>query len=204
MTFNSIKEVVADLAQGKMIILIDDAQRENEGDILLAAEKITAEIVNFIITYCKGLICVPMLAEDLQKLNLPLMVAESQNNEFHHTQFTVSVDSIKTTTGISAEDRARTILDLSRSNSQSIDFRKPGHIFPLRCHSAKLLGRKGHTEAAIELMLLAKLNPVAVICEIIKEDGNMARKKDLFAFAKKYSLKITSIDLLENYLNLQQ
>ena len=200
MIFNSIEETITDLSEGKMIILIDDDNRENEGDIVLSAEKITPEIVNFIITYCKGLICVPMLEEHLKKLNIPLMVDDDNNNECHHTRFAVSVDSRETTTGISAQDRAKTILDLSNPKSQSDDFRKPGHIFPLSCHREKLNGRKGHTEAAVELMLLAGLNPVAVICEIIKQDGSMARKKDLFTFAQKYNLKITSIELLSQYL----
>ncbi|WP_195263164.1 bifunctional 3,4-dihydroxy-2-butanone-4-phosphate synthase/GTP cyclohydrolase II [Clostridium sp. 1001275B_160808_H3] len=195
--FNSIEEAINEIKEGKMIIVIDDEGRENEGDLLMAAEKVTGEAINFMATYGKGLICMPIKKETADKLNIGSMV--SVNTDNHETAFTVSVDHIDTTTGISAYERSLTIKKLLDENSTPIDFRRPGHMFPLIAKENGVLERRGHTEAAVDLAKLAGLKEAGVICEIIKEDGTMARTNDLFKFAKKHNLKIITIDDLVSY-----
>lgn len=195
---NKIEEAVEDIKNGKMIIVVDDEDRENEGDIIMSAEKMTAEAVNFMTKYARGLICVPLTKEKAKKLELNLMV--EKNTDHFGTAFTVSVDSREgTTTGISANDRAKTIKDLSEDNKEVFDFRRPGHIFPLIAENGGVLKRAGHTEAAVDLCKLAGLKPVGTICEILKEDGTMARLEELKEFGKKYDLKIISIKDLIMY-----
>jgi 3,4-dihydroxy 2-butanone 4-phosphate synthase/GTP cyclohydrolase II len=194
--FNTIEEALNDIKQGKMIILVDDEDRENEGDIIIAAEKCSPEAVNFMASYAKGLICMPMTGERLDQLDIQAMVLENTDN--HQTAFTVSVDHSSTTTGISAHERAATIKALIDPASQISDFRKPGHIFPLRYREGGVLRRSGHTEGSVDLAKLAGLNPAAVICEIMSQDGTMARVPELIEFAKEHQLKIATIaDLIE-------
>lgn len=193
--FATIEEAVAEIKKGNLIIVVDDETRENEGDLIGAAELIDPEKVNFMITYGKGLLCVPMEAERLQRLEIPLMTDKIADR--HHTQFTISVDAKdKTTTGISASERAHTINLLANPNSRSSDFVKPGHIFPLMAEKGGVLKRAGHTEAAVDLANLAGLQPVGAICEIIKDNGEMARLNDLIPYAKKHNLKIITIEEL--------
>lgn len=193
---NTIEEAIADVREGKMIIVVDDEDRENEGDIIVAAEKATPEIVNFMATHARGLICMPMLGERLDQLEIQAMVAENTDN--HETAFTVSVDYRTTTTGISAFERAETIKALISDEAVPSDFRKPGHIFPLRYRPGGVLRRTGHTEGSIDLARLAGLYPAAVICEIMNADGTMARLPELYHFAQQHDLKIVSIaDLIE-------
>ncbi|MEA3475642.1 MAG: bifunctional 3,4-dihydroxy-2-butanone-4-phosphate synthase/GTP cyclohydrolase II [Candidatus Cloacimonadota bacterium] len=197
-TFASIEDAVNEIKNGKMVIVVDDENRENEGDLIMAAEKINAKSINFMITHARGLICVPMIEEDLQRLNISLMTAE--NTERHRTQFTVSVDAKEnTTTGISAYDRAETIKVLANSNSRPEYLQRPGHIFPLKAQPGGVLKRAGHTEAAVDLAKIAGLKPVGVICEIIKDDGDMARLDDLKVFAEKHNLSIITIQDLIKY-----
>ncbi len=196
--FASIEEAVEDIKQGKMIIVVDDEDRENEGDIICSAEKITPDMINFMITHAKGLVCTPMTNQALQRLNIPLMTEDI--TEKQGTKFTISVDGANnTTTGISAQDRANTILSLVDPNSQADDFVRPGHIFPLRAEAGGVLVRAGHTEAAVDLAKLANLQPMGVICEIINEDGSMARLKDLETYSQKHGLKIITIADLIKY-----
>ena len=197
MIFSNIKGAINDFKKGKFVIVIDDKHRENEADIVLAAEKVAPQKINFMIKNARGLVCVPMLGKRLDELKLPLMT--KINTEFTKCAFTVSVDVKKrTTTGISAFDRAKTIKALIDKNTKPSDLAKPGHIFPLRCDENGLKKRPGHTEAAIELAKLAGLYPAAVICEIIGENGKMAKLAELKKFAKKHNLKIISIrDLIE-------
>ncbi|HLG24041.1 MAG TPA: 3,4-dihydroxy-2-butanone-4-phosphate synthase, partial [Candidatus Nanoarchaeia archaeon] len=174
------------------VIVIDDKARENEGDLVIAAEKITPQKVNFMIKQAGGLICVPMTPKRLEELNLPLMT--EYNTEFTKCAFTIPVDyRHETTTGISAFDRSKTILALSNPKSGSRDFLKPGHVFPLKCDDKGLKGRKGHTEASLELCRLSGLKPVAAICEIIGKNGKMAKLPELKKMAKKFNLKILKI-----------
>lgn len=196
--FSSIKEALADIAQGKMIVVVDDEDRENEGDLVIAAEKITPEAINFMATYARGLICVPLSKEQALRLGLCLMVDE--NTDRHCTAFTVSVDAAEgTTTGISAAERALTARLLSDPTATSKDFRKPGHIFPLIARDGGVLKRAGHTEAAVDLARLAGLRPAGVICEVMNDDGTMARLNDLIGFAERHGLKIVSIADLIRY-----
>ncbi len=193
---NKIEEALQDIKEGKMIIVVDDEDRENEGDLLMAAEKTDQQSINFMIKEGKGLVCVPMEERRLRELNLPLMVAN--NTEVHETAFTVSVDHKETTTGISAAERALTIRKLIDDNSVAEDFNRPGHIFPLSAKKGGVLRRAGHTEAAVDIARLAGLKAAGVICEIINEDGTMARLSELESFAEKHELKIISIkDLIE-------
>jgi len=179
-----------------MVILVDDEDRENEGDVIVAAEKATPEIINFMATYARGLICVPMTGERLDELEIQPMVLDNTDN--HETAFTVSVDYKTTTTGISAHERAATIAALLSPEAKPSDFRKPGHIFPLRYKEGGVLRRAGHTEGSIDLARLAGLYPAAVICEIMNDDGTMARVPELMDFAEKHGLKIVTIaDLIE-------
>jgi len=198
--FNTIEEAKKDIANGKMVIVLDDRDRENEGDLVMAAEKVSPEAVNFMITHAKGLVCVPMTAEQLEKLDLKPMVSE--NTESMKTAFTVSVDAAKkfgTTTGISPSDRAKTIEVLINPSSKPSDLVRPGHVFPLKALSGGVLRRAGHTEAAIDLACIAGLLPAGVICEIIKPDGQMARTPDLIKFSKKHKIKIITIADLIKY-----
>jgi len=195
--FNSIRNAIGDLKQGKMLLVVDDANRENEGDLVIAAEKADAKAINFMAKYGRGLICIPMLGERLDALKITPMVAEA--TELREASFTVSVDAkYGTTTGISAHDRAQTVQTLINARTKPSDLSRPGHIFPLRYKDGGVLVRAGHTEASVDLVRLAGLYPAAVICEIMSEDGHMARLPQLKAFAKKHRLKIVNIaDLIQ-------
>lgn len=194
--FNHIEEAIEDIKDGKIVVVIDDEDRENEGDLLMAAEKVTPEAINFMATYGKGLICMPLTEEYLKRLNIPQMV--NNNTDNHETAFTVSIDHIETTTGISAYERALTIQKVLEKESTPNDFRRPGHIFPLKARKGGVLVRNGHTEAAVDLARLAGLKPGGVICEIMSKDGTMARTDELMEFCKIHNLKIITIkDLVE-------
>lgn len=197
--FDPIEEAIYDLILGKVIIVVDDEDRENEGDFVALAEKATPEVINFMAKEGRGLICVPITEERAQELNLPLMV--DKNTDYHGTAFTVSIDHIETTTGISAFERSRTIQALLDPNAEPQDFRRPGHIFPLIARKGGVLRRAGHTEAAIDLAKMCGSSPAAVICEIMKEDGTMARVPDLMVIARQHGLKIISIRDLIHYRN---
>lgn len=194
--FNHIEEAIEDIRDGKIVVVIDDEDRENEGDLLMAAEKVTPEAINFMATYGKGLICMPLTEEYLKKLNIPQMVKDNTDN--HETAFTVSIDHVETTTGISAYERALTIQKVLEKEATPNDFRRPGHIFPLKARKGGVLVRNGHTEAAVDLARLAGLKPGGVICEIMSKDGTMARTDELIEFSKIHNLKIITIkDLVE-------
>src|SRR5438876_8129890 len=196
--FDSIESVVADLRRGKMVIVVDDADRENEGDLVLAAERVTAEAINFMAKFGRGLICVPTTAERLKQLGIEQMV--TQNRESFRTDFQVSVDAAKgITTGISAADRARTIQVMADPTALAEDLVQPGHVFPLRAKPGGVLQRAGHTEAAVDLVKLAGARPIGVICELMSDDGSMARLPELVDFARKHSLKICTIEELIKY-----
>jgi 3,4-dihydroxy 2-butanone 4-phosphate synthase/GTP cyclohydrolase II len=197
---NSVEEIVADLKAGRMVIVMDDEARENEGDLIMAAELATPEAVAFMIRHASGIICVPMEEESLARLDLPQMVAS--NSESQRTAFTISVDlRAGTTTGVSSADRAATIRALADERSKPQDFARPGHIFPLRSRRGGVLVRTGHTEAAVDLCRLAGLKPAGVICELMNEDGSMARRPQLEAFARQQGLKIGTIaDLIRHRL----
>lgn len=195
--FNDIEDVVADIRAGKIIIVIDDEDRENEGDLVMAAEKVTGEAINFMATYGKGLICTPMEEEILKELQINSMVENNTDN--HETAFTVSVDYKDTTTGISAYERALTISKLLENDVKPEDFRRPGHVFPLAAKKNGVLERTGHTEAAVDLAKLAGLKGAGVICEVMKEDGHMARTEDLIKMAKEHNLKIITVKSLLEY-----
>lgn len=189
--FNTIEEAIEDIRQGKMIVVVDDEERENEGDLLMAAEKATPEAINFMATHGRGLVCVPMTAERIQALNLEPMV--THNTDPHGTAFTVSVDGCDCTTGISAFERANTVKVLLDPHSRPENLRRPGHIFPLKAREGGVLVRAGHTEGAVDLARLAGFQPAGVICEILKDDGTMARVPDLMEFVKKHDLKMVTI-----------
>lgn len=196
--FCSVEEAIEEIKNGKVVIVVDDEDRENEGDFICAAEYITPDIVNFMVTHGRGMLCVALNGKRLDDLDLPLMV--ESNSALHGTQFTVTVDAIDgTSTGISAADRALTIKKLIDPKSKENDFAKPGHIFPLRAFEEGVLRRAGHTEAAVDLCQLAKLNPSGVLCEILKEDGEMARVPELIEIAKKFKLKIVTVQDLITY-----
>lgn len=198
MTLNTIQEVIEDIKRGKMVVVVDDPSRENEGDLIVSAQKITPEHVNFMAKYGRGLVCVPMEDDIAERLGLHLMSRDMQDP--YKTAWAVSVDARDgVTTGISAHDRARTIKLLSDNKSTPKDFVKPGHLFPLRSQKGGVLVRAGHTEASVDLMKLSGLSPVAVICEIMNEDGTMARMPDLVKFAKKHKLKMCTIEDLIRY-----
>jgi len=193
--FSSIESVLKDIARGKMVVVVDDADRENEGDLIMAGEKTTATAVNFMAKFGRGLICVPTVPERLQQLGIERMVLN--NRESHRTDFQISVDATKgITTGISAADRAKTIKTLANPTSIPKDLVQPGHVFPLRAKTGGVLQRAGHTEAAVDLAQLAGCRPIGVICEIMSEDGSMARLPELRKFAAKHKLKICSIEQL--------
>jgi 3,4-dihydroxy 2-butanone 4-phosphate synthase / GTP cyclohydrolase II len=196
--FDPIEEVLNELREGHLVIVTDDANRENEGDLILAAEKATPELINFMIRYTSGVICVPMEGKDLDRLDLPLMTV--RNTESMRTAYTISVDAKKdVTTGISAADRSRTIRLLADPNTASQDMVRPGHVFPLRYREGGVLRRAGHTEAAVDLARLAGLRPVGVLAEVVNDDGSMARLPDLIQFKQRHSLKICSIENLISY-----
>ncbi len=196
--FNTVEEILDDLRAGRMVIIMDDEERENEGDLIMAAERATPQSVAFMIRHTSGILCVPMEEEWLERLELPQMVAN--NSESHRTAFTVSVDAVSgTTTGVSSSDRAQTIRTLARPDSRVTDFTRPGHIFPLRARRGGVLVRTGHTEAAVDLCRLAGMQPVGVICELMNDDGSMARHQDLHAFAVRHGLKIGTIADLIRY-----
>src|SRR6266478_1568866 len=196
--FDAIDDVVSDIAKGRIVIVTDDADRENEGDLVIAAEKVTPEAVNFMATHGRGLICVPISNERAEQLGLQRMVV--QNREKHRTDFTVSVDAARgVTTGISAYDRATTILAIGNPKSSPEDLNQPGHVFPLRAKDGGVLRRAGHTEASVDLARLAGLQPAAVICEIMNADGSMARLPELLVFKKKHKLRLCSISDLIAY-----
>ena len=190
--FSSIESVLKDIARGKMVVVVDDADRENEGDLIMAGEKATAKAVNFMAKFGRGLICAPTVPERLQQLGIERMVLN--NRESHRTDFQISVDAANgITTGISAADRAKTIKTLANPTSIPKDLVQPGHIFPLRAKAGGVLQRAGHTEAAVDLAQLAGCRPIGVICEIMSEDGSMARLPELRKFATKHKLKLCSI-----------
>ena len=194
--FNKIEEAIEDIKEGKIVVVIDDEDRENEGDLLMAAEKVTPEDINFMATYGKGLICMPITEEYLKKLNIPQMVKDNTDN--HETAFTVSIDHVDTTTGISAYERALTVQKVLEKEAVANDFRRPGHVFPLKAKTGGVLVRNGHTEAAVDLAKLSGLKPGGVICEIMSKDGTMARTDELIEFSKIHNLKIITIkDLVE-------
>ncbi|HZK27524.1 MAG TPA: bifunctional 3,4-dihydroxy-2-butanone-4-phosphate synthase/GTP cyclohydrolase II [Clostridia bacterium] len=189
--FNTIEEAVEDIKQGKIIVVIDDEDRENEGDLIMAAEKVTPEAINFMTKYGRGLVCMPIDGCRLKELDIPQMVDHNTDN--FQTAFTVSIDAMETTTGISAFERAFTIQKVLDPNAKASDFKRPGHIFPLEARKGGVLKRTGHTEASIDLATLAGLYPAGVLCEIMNEDGTMARTPQLMEFVKKHDLKIITI-----------
>ncbi len=195
--FNTIEEALSDIRQGKMVVVVDDERRENEGDLVMAAEKVTPEAINFMAKFGGGLICMPIVKERLTELNIGVMV--SDNSDTHKTAFTVSIDAATTTTGISAQERAMTIKKVLDIKSVSGDFNRPGHVFPLEYKTGGVLVRAGHTEAAVDLAKLSGLYPAGVICEIMNEDGSMARVPELMKYVEKYNLKIITIADLIDY-----
>lgn len=198
--FNSICEIVDDMRRGKMVIIIDDESRENEGDLVMAAEAVTAEAITFMARFGKGLICAPLTTELAKKFDLKPMV--ESNSSTYETAFTVSIDAKNgISTGISSADRAHTFKLLCDEKTEADDFSRPGHIFPLIAKDGGVKIRRGHTEAAVDLAKLAGFKPVGIICEILNDDGTMARGNDLFQFAKMHDLKIGTIEDLVNYLN---
>ena len=200
MAIASIEEVISEIKQGKMIILVDDEDRENEGDLCIAAEKVTPEAINFMAKYARGLICLTLTPERIEQLKLPLMASENHPGPPHGTAFTVSIEAKKgVTTGISAHDRALTVLTAIADDAKPEDLVIPGHIFPLRAREGGVLVRAGHTEGSVDLARLAGLKPAGVICEIMNDDGTMARMPDLEKFAKKHGLKIATIADLISY-----
>ena len=192
-----IEDALAALRRGEIIVVVDDENRENEGDTICAAEFATLENVNFMATYAKGLICMPMSEELTKKLDLPQMCVDNTDN--HCTAFTVSIDHVSTTTGISALERAVTAQKVVDDNAKPEDFRRPGHMFPLTARAGGVLKRDGHTEATVDLMRLAGLKEAGLCCEIMKDDGTMARYEDLVAFAQQHKLLMISIEHLQEY-----
>ena len=195
--FDTIEQAIEDIKNGKIIMVVDDEDRENEGDLIMAAQFTTTETMNFIATYAKGLICLPADESFMTKLDLPQMVANNTDN--HATAFTVSIDHIDTTTGISAEERAYTVRKFTEDNAKPEDFRRPGHMFPLLAKKNGVLERNGHTEATVDLMKLAGLKPAGICCEIMKDDGTMMRRDDLVELSKKYNLKFITIKAIQEY-----
>lgn len=195
--FNTIEEAIEDIKNGKMIIVVDDENRENEGDIIVAAEFATPEAINFMARYARGLICMPMCEEYIERLNIAPMVEHNTDN--HETAFTVSIDYKDTTTGISAFERSKTVMKAISDDVKPSDFRRPGHIFPLAAKKGGVLKRSGHTEAAVDLARLAGLKKAGVICEIMNNDGTMARVPELLKFSKEHGIKIITIEELIAY-----
>src|SRR5690625_3173350 len=189
---HTIQEAIADLKEGKPIIVVDDEDRENEGDLVALSANVSMQVINFMITHGKGLVCMPITKALAVKMNLYMM--EKENTDPLGTAFTVSVDHKNTTTGISAQERAETIKALTNADAKPEDFKRPGHIFPLIAEDDGVLARPGHTEAAVDLAKLCGYFPSGVICEIIKDDGTMARVPDLIKMAEKFDLKMISIE----------
>ena len=189
--FDTVEDCIDALKRGEIILVTDDADRENEGDCICAAEFATRENVNFMATYARGLICMPMSRDWCRRLDLPQMVA--QNTDNHQTAFTVSIDAVSTTTGISAEERSMTALACVRDGAKPSDFRRPGHMFPLEARAGGVLRRAGHTEATVDLCRLAGLKEVGLCCEVMKDDGTMARLDDIAAFSKRHGLRMMTI-----------
>ena len=203
MALNSIEEIIEDIRLGKMVILMDDEDRENEGDLIMAAEHVTPEAINFMVTHARGLVCLPMTEARCRTLNLPLMV--DNNGAQFSTNFTVSIEAAKgVTTGISAADRAATILAAVNKDAQASDIVQPGHIFPLIAKEGGVLNRAGHTEAGVDLPRIAGCEPAGVIVEILNDDGSMARRPELEVFAEKHNIKIGTIADLIEYRNLNE
>lgn len=198
MDFSNIKQAIEDLKNKKIIMVVDDEDRENEGDLICTAEGATPENINFIAKYAKGLICNPMSKEIAKKLDLPPMVPNNTDN--HQTAFTVSIDHIDTSTGISAFDRSKTVQECINENAKPSDFRRPGHMFPLVAKDGGVLERNGHTEATVDLAKLAGSKPCGVCCEIMADDGTMMTKQDLDAFSKKHNLTFITIKELQEYI----
>lgn len=193
MPLSSLEEAIADLQAGKFVIVVDDERRENEGDLVMAADKVTPEAVNFMVTHARGLLCMPMMEERLNELDIPMIESEHTESSMP-TAFTMSIDyNIGTTTGISAFDRAATVQALIDGKATPADFSRPGHLFPLKYHPGGVLVRAGHTEAIIDLCNIGGMYPAGVVCEIIRDDGEMSRLPDLEIFAKQHDLKILSI-----------
>ena len=201
--FSQIKEILRDAKKGKMFILVDDGDRENEGDLVIPGSKCNSNNINFMAKHGRGLICLALTSKKVKKLNLPLM--SSINKSRTQTAFTISIEAKKgVTTGISAHDRAKTIKVAIKPNSNRNSIVSPGHVFPLVAKDGGVLERAGHTEASVDISKLAKLNPSAVICEVMNEDGTMASYKDLIIFAKKHRLKIAKIeDLISHRLKMK-
>jgi 3,4-dihydroxy 2-butanone 4-phosphate synthase / GTP cyclohydrolase II len=197
--FDKIEEAIADIKAGRIVIVVDDEDRENEGDFIMAAELVTPEAINFMSIYGKGLICTPITVARAKELELDLMV--KSNDALHQTAFTVSIDSIYGGTGISAKDRALTVKEMVRADTRPDEFMRPGHIFPLIAKDGGVIERPGHTEASVDLARLAGLYPAGVICEIIDDDGSMARRDRLFEIAKQHNLKMITIEELIRYRN---
>src|SRR5690625_5045427 len=195
--FHTIDEAIFDLKAGKPIIVVDNEERENEGDLVALSENVTPEMINFMITHGKGLVCAPITVEAAERLDLPLMTG--QNTDPFGTAFTVTIDHMETTTGISAEERARTIQALIDPDTKAADFKQPGHVFPLIAKKGGVLTRPGHTEASVDLAELCGASASAVICEIIQEDGTMARVPELQEMAAEFDLKIITIESLIAY-----
>ena len=200
--FNTVEEAVEDLKAGKIILVTDDEDRENEGDFICAAEFATTENVNFMATYGKGLICMPMSEEISKKLYFPHMVADNTDN--HETAFTVSIDHLTTTTGISAVERSITALACVKKDAKPEDFRRPGHMFPLKAKKNGVLERNGHTEATVDLCRLAGLKECGLCCEIMREDGTMMRTEELSKLAQQYQMKFITIKDLQDYRKRNQ
>jgi 3,4-dihydroxy 2-butanone 4-phosphate synthase/GTP cyclohydrolase II len=200
MTFSTIEEALLDIQDGKKVIIVDDEDRENEGDLMVAADKITPEAINFMATHGRGLICLAMTGQRLDDLNIPLMVSDSANSSPHGTAFCVSIEARRgVSTGISAHDRAQTVLTAIDSKTRPNDLSRPGHIFPLRARDGGVLVRAGQTEASVDLARIAGLFPAGVICEIMKEDGTMARVPDLVEFSERHDVKMVTVADLIRY-----
>ncbi len=201
--FNSTEELIEDIRNGKMVILVDDEDRENEGDLVLAADHVTPAAINFMAKEARGLVCLSLSSTQIDRLQLPLMVRDDHNFSPNKTAFTVSIEASEgVTTGISAADRAHTVRVASRPEAKATDIHMPGHIFPIRAQDGGVLRRAGHTEGSVDLAKMAGLNSAAVICEVMKDDGTMARVQDLKEFARKHKIKIgTIVDLIEYRLS---
>lgn len=200
--FNTIEEALEDLRRGKIILVTDDEDRENEGDFICAAQFATTENINFMATHGKGLICMPMSEEYVEKLKLPQMVENNTDN--HETAFTVSIDHLTTTTGISAVERSITALAYVKKDAKPEDFRRPGHMFPLKAKKNGVLERNGHTEATVDLCRLAGLKECGLCCEIMREDGTMMRTEELSKLAQQYQMKFITIKDLQDYRKRNQ
>ena len=201
-TFHTIEEALEDLRRGKIILVTDDEDRENEGDFICAAQFATTENINFMATHGKGLICMPMSEEYVEKLKLPQMVENNTDN--HETAFTVSIDHLTTTTGISAVERSITALACVKKDAKPEDFRRPGHMFPLKAKKNGVLERNGHTEATVDLCRLAGLKECGLCCEIMREDGTMMRTEELSKLAQQYQMKFITIKDLQDYRKRNQ